>query len=308
MRIFLRLSDCSFAKPRIADKRACLDNFITTFLRPDVSITIVADNVLDEDLCHRLAELSHNGFVEVQYTRLGNAGAFLHCLDLACAECADDEPVYLCEDDYLHLPDAAKYLAEGLTLADYATLYDCPDKYVNHRDGGPNPLIEHDGEQTIVRRTASTHWKYTNSTTATFAALGKTLRADRAVWEHYSANGVCPQDFQAFRHLATHTPGRTVASCLPGRSTHCESPMITPYVDWAKVTRPDETALAIARLKDTGIATFTNLAERNRGTEATTYEPNQPAPVLVGYGPDLQPLYPPAHYAEVSDYISEILR
>lgn len=237
MRIFLRLSNNSFAKPRIADKAACLDNFLATFAdAPGVTVTIIADNVTSPTLTERLALLPPSCTVE--WTSLGNAGAFLHCLARACVECADDEPVYLCEDDYLHLPDGAKYLAEGLTIADYTTLYDCPDKYQNHRDGGPNPLIEHDGEQTIVRRTASTHWKYTNSTTATFAALGKTLRADREIWQHFSANGICPLDFQAFRHLATYAPGRKVASCLPGRSTHCEAPLITPYVDWDEVVSP----------------------------------------------------------------------
>jgi hypothetical protein len=242
LRIFLRLSNNSFAKPRIADKAACLDNFIATFLRPYDTITIIADNVSDPAINETLAARGGYGFIDVERTSLGNAGAFLHCLDLACRQCADDEPVYLCEDDYLHLPDAAKYLAEGLSIADYATLYDCPDKYINHRDGGPNPLIEHDGEQTIVRRTTSTHWKYTNSTTATFVATGKTLRADRAVWEHFSANGICPLDFQAFRHLATYAPGRRVASCLPGRSTHTESPLITPYVDWDAVAHPPKVA------------------------------------------------------------------
>lgn len=246
MRVFLRLSNNSFAKPRIADKATCFENFLATFRHPGTEITIIADNVSDPELRGRLADLTATEFVEVEHTSLGNAGSFLHAVTRACRECQDEEAVYLCEDDYLHLPDATKYLVEGLTLADYVTLYDCPDKYVNHCDGGPNPLIEHGGEVTVIRRTESTHWKYTNSTTATFAALAKTLRKDRPVWTYFCANGICPLDFLAFRHLAGHSPQRNVAVCLPGRSTHCEAPLITPYVDWDAVVNRELThALAI---------------------------------------------------------------
>ena len=57
---------------------------------------------------------------------------------------------YFVENDYLHHSNARNILLEGFTVgADYVSLYDHPDKYLNANEGG-NPFIEDGGEVTKV--------------------------------------------------------------------------------------------------------------------------------------------------------------
>jgi hypothetical protein len=86
-------------------------------------------------------------------------------------------------------------------------------------DRSPNPLVTDRGENTKVILTASSHWKYTNSTTMTFATRVKTLRTDQEIFRHF-CNGKIPLDYFIFRNLAER--GRTLITPLPGRSTHCD--------------------------------------------------------------------------------------
>ena len=79
------------------------------------------------------------------------------------------EVVYFAEDDYIYKKNAPTIILEGLQVGDYSSGYDHPDKYINKKDGGPNPFIEDGGELTRVLLTKSSHWKLTNSCCMTFA-------------------------------------------------------------------------------------------------------------------------------------------
>jgi hypothetical protein len=139
-----------------------------------------------------------------------------------------DDTLYLVEDDYMHVGDCTLLLNEGLNHSDYVTLYDHPDKYIKCKY--PNPEITDLGEQTIVFRTDSIHWKYTNSTTGTFACKKKTLTEDYDVWLKYCLE--CPHgwlDYLAFKELRS-SKNRKIASSIPGRSSHmCSNEMLTPF-------------------------------------------------------------------------------
>ncbi|NBV30693.1 MAG: hypothetical protein EBR98_03970, partial [Chitinophagaceae bacterium] len=150
----------------------------------------------------------------------------------------ENEIVFLHEDDYLYKScsldtDDQKLnhslVIEGLEKADYVTLYDHPDKYIPPSQGG-NPKISDTGvEFTGVFLTANSHWKYTNSTTLTFAAFSKTLKEDLSLWAPH-ISGPHPYDFQAF--LSLGKKGRNVASTIPGRSTHCDPHNLSPLTNW----------------------------------------------------------------------------
>jgi glycosyltransferase involved in cell wall biosynthesis len=101
-------------------------------------------------------------------SNLGNSGSFVSALELA-VKLPPDDMVYFVEDDYIHKADAVKVLAEAIPFADYVTVYDHPDKYGPYYDGG---------EVSKVFRTKSSHWRFTQSTTMTFAAQVKTLQED----------------------------------------------------------------------------------------------------------------------------------
>jgi len=190
------------------NKRQCFLNFVEVF--GTENLMIIADNTHQEtiDFLSRFTR-------SIERTSLGNAASFIHALDIA-VQLEDDQPVYLVEDDYIHNLKGPRYIAEGLERADYVSLYDHADKYM---ENSPNPLVSGGGENTKVILTASTHWKYTNSTTMTFATRAKTLKADQQVFRHY-CTGSTPLDYFIFRKIAEK--GRTLITPIPGRSTHCD--------------------------------------------------------------------------------------
>jgi hypothetical protein len=137
---------------------------------------------------------------------------------------SDDTIVYVLEDDYLHRPGWPALVREGLgpithpTLSfDYITLYDHMDKYdwaELYRD-----------LTSKIGVTRSVHWRTVPSTTNTFACLAWTFRADRLLFELFKN-----QDNEKFKTLTRL--GRTVASCIPGGSTHAHSGCVAPCIDW----------------------------------------------------------------------------
>lgn len=238
LRIIYRLSDAGEKKLKLPEigNAYCLNNFLSHF--PAANVTVIADNVTDETF----AWLQGLGLAEVVRTALGNSGSFWACYERALA-LPDETAVYFVENDYLHREGAREVLMEGLEIADFVTLYDHPDKY----EDGVNPLVRGGGERTVVRLTKSCHWKYTNSTTMTFAARVSTLRRDARLFRQHTVGLIgliggrripglrrwqpkrVPQDFQLFCALARR--GRRLASPIPGWSTHGESAWITPFFE-----------------------------------------------------------------------------
>ena len=136
-----------------------------------------------------------------------------------------DDTIYMLEDDYMHYPDSDVLIEEGLEHADYVTLYDHPDKYSSFIH--PNPELTDIGENTVVFLTKSSHWKYTNSTTGTFALKKQTLINDFDIWMYEVVNNIWNYDYHGFVNLRKNN--RKIASCIPGRSSHmypdqCHSP------------------------------------------------------------------------------------
>lgn len=207
MKLYYRISDKSYDKVKLpgATKKTCFWNTINAFGLPSSDVRVIADNCEDSTL----EQMEFFGEKAIR-TNLGNAGSFRYALDLALEENAPDEIVYFAEDDYLYLPDAAKYVQDGMANADFVTLYDHPDKYTKRYQGG---------EISKVIKTHLTHWRYTVSTCMTFATRVELLQHDYNVWKEYTS-GEHPNDHQAFCDL--NGRGRRLAVCIPGRACHTD--------------------------------------------------------------------------------------
>ena len=244
IRIFYRISDFSqktFNKkgkkmikhrPSWFDKKRCLINLVECF--PESEISILADNVKDETI-HWLEKTFPN--IPVERSQYGNgAGSFRHVFKQAL-EIVEDRIVYFLEDDYLHKPGSEKVLKEGFKYADFVTLFDHPDKYVNGGEGkdgvAGNPLISDESEETRLYKTQSSHWKLTNSTVMTFATTTKIIKADKAGFEFYSKDDIT-RSYPFFR-VVIEKRGRKLISSVPGLSAHCESAYMSPFTDWEAV-------------------------------------------------------------------------
>ncbi len=198
------------------NKVDCLISFRRAFGTQDV--IIVADNC-DKNT---ISAINWLGYSNVIQTKLGNCGSFANCLCLAL-QYSDDEIIYFCEDDYLHHPESKRILIEGVSLGTFVTLYDHSDKYCQ---AGPNPYVLDGGENTRVVIGESCHWKVTNSTTMTFAAKVRDLRATYKTMLKYLTSQKTPDDFHMWLELAKY--GHLI-SAIPGYATHCHEPWISPF-------------------------------------------------------------------------------
>lgn len=230
MKIYYRISNNSYKKNRLsfATKEFCMNNFLSEFNINSNFITIIADNVTEENLLSFIDSKKSNN-IQVVYTKLNNAQSFKYIVSKSCEECGDDDSIYYVEDDYLHHKNSNALIEEGLQISNYVTLYDHPDKYID-KDNGGNPFIDGGGEVTRLVKTNSVHWKLTNSTTLTFATKGRIIKKDKDVWFKYLQNSY-PRDFEAFCDLIQNYD-RSLISCVPGNATHTEIPWICPFKDW----------------------------------------------------------------------------
>jgi hypothetical protein len=238
LHIFYRLSDKGENKERleIISNKACLNNFLKEF--PEDQILIVADNVKDETM----EWLQSYNFKHIHRTSLGNSGSFWFCYKLAMNLDYDDY-VYFVENDYIHKPNSMTVLLEGLKIADYVTLYDHPDKYID----GINPKVKNGGEKSKVFLTNASHWKLTNSTTMTFASKVSTIRKDQTIFKLFTVGIIkkgntffkkiqerrFPADYRIFSIL-TRARSRQIICPIPGFSTHGETKYLSPLIDWEK--------------------------------------------------------------------------
>ena len=224
MKVIYRISDAGYAKikPEYIDNKNCLKNALKTFPQNKYDWLIIADNI-SEPTRDMIKSFYFGELMEVSVGH--GAGTFNLALD-AALKLSDDTAVYFLENDYLHKPMSDQILLEGLELgADYVSLYDHPDKYID----GANPFVEGGGEITRVMLSKSCHWKFTNSTTMTFASTVSTLIEDEELLRSYT-KGSYPRDFDMFIELRSRN--RSLVTPIPGYATHGETAWLSPLTKW----------------------------------------------------------------------------
>lgn len=200
-------------------KQPCFENLCSVFTNHQI-------HVLGDDLSEELQSFvtSFNN-VHLENKIRGKSQYMIDKFEFCKNNFNTDDIVYMVEDDYMHYPNSDILFEEGLQHADYVTLYDHPDKYSQFIH--PNPELTDIGENTVVFLTKSSHWKYTNSTTGTFAFKHQTLVEDYDIWMDQVVNNIWGYDYHGFINVRKNN--RKIASCIPGRSSHmypeiCHSP------------------------------------------------------------------------------------
>jgi len=229
MKILYRISECGnkWGKPYYVTPIKCFLHFLKVFKGHD--IIIIADNVSNEMYEFLTYNIDKKCVIR---TNLHNAGAFMYAVDYAIQHFNDSDMVYFAEDDYIYTKNAPLILEEGLTIADYSSGYDHPDKYINHNEGGPNPHIANGGELTRVLITSNSHWKLTNSCCMTFLTRVKTLKEDLEIYKKHCSTRH-PHDYNMFQELI-NIKNRKLVSPLPSVSTHGEIQWLAKFIDWEK--------------------------------------------------------------------------
>lgn len=239
-RVFLRFSSRGYPKEKVKGltKLGCVKNLISCF--SDWDFYCVADNC-DQTALDFLYKTFESD--RVKQTHLGNPGSFWACYQWAMHLSGPDDFIYFCEDDYLHTELSSIRILDGLSLFNYVTLYDHPDKY-SAFNGPLNPYAKRRAfsEPTEVHEINGGYWRTTNSTTFTFAVNGSILFEDSDIWR-LSKTSVRDMDFSVFCALTrqpllkrgsslreiplrlkalTHCPKRYLGVCIPGEAFHTE--------------------------------------------------------------------------------------
>lgn len=231
----------------LADKRQRPDGFskwgcLLSFLRaaeatPAPTIHFVCDGPVPDPVCDVMADF---GTVE-RLPGLGNCGSYLHAVSrMTGLDNGSADTGYLCEDDYLHRPDALRVLHDAqahLELGTYVTLYDHPDRY--RRDDDLRPPGR------TVELWEGRHWSPVESTAMTFGASLATIRADRRLLNLAARFTRYPHDRAMWRTLQglgarrpvgwVRRPRRRLLSAVPGLATHMELGGLSTGADWTEV-------------------------------------------------------------------------
>jgi len=223
IQVFVRHTNSGNGKsrPKGFSKLKCYKNLKQTIDKNLADITFLMDGDLDK---HFLK--NENEYKVVPINGGTECASFLKLLEYVTKlNLTDDKIIYLLEDDYMHRKDWCKVLSEAFnqTNTDYATLYDHNDKYTDmYKD-----------LKSKIYVTDNCHWRTTPSTTNTYAMRVGTLKKDLELHKKYSKNCTISADHAKFLDLGKN--GATIISSIPGYSTHMETNLQSPTIDWSKL-------------------------------------------------------------------------
>lgn len=236
------------ARPEWFGYDRCFKNLIDTTEQGRVDGSIVLHVVFDGSPAALRDDAIAPLLFQVMETPVGASSVFIHHIEggnqraawRACIgiigngeRIADDDLIYLLENDYLHVSDWVERLQALATSPipwDYATLYDHPDKYPGYTDVADSARYRRLTSQIFC--VGSQHWRTTPSSTATYILRGVTYRRDRPILRL----GI--YDYRLFKLLRL-VRRRTIVSPLPSLSTHSMSAYLAPVVAWDAVAEAD---------------------------------------------------------------------
>jgi hypothetical protein len=229
-------------RPEWFSHKLCFANLLQT-LTADTSgveprLTVLFDGS-DRDLA---ADFAPQYLAAIANTELGRTArvqrfdggsqwaAWSACRELAMndlrAGVQDGDLLYFLENDYLHRPGWLRHLADFAKADitwDYLTLYDHPDLYTDAYRRWKSKVVV----------AGQWHWRTMPSTCWTFIMRKETLARDHRLFS------IPLHDHHNF-FLLTRVLRRRLFTPLPGLSTHCAEPYLSPGVDWAALA--EETA------------------------------------------------------------------
>lgn len=189
--------------------------------------------------------------VLVDNEKLGSAAKSLQKqIDLALSS-PSEEWIYMCEDDYLHLPHSFIYISEFiLNKEKYLKTSHKKKNYINRVIGDLSkiPLIIHPPDYpdryepswkrlSFIFLSKYCHWRQISNTTHTFLIQSGTIkRFEREI----KASAIGPSDSKLSEKVYGRIFFRNKAICLSpitGLSTHMTEGVMTPLIDWKVILK-----------------------------------------------------------------------
>ena len=207
----------------------------------EYSITVLGDKISDD-----LIAFFRSYPVTLMLGDWGNDESLRQSMKLAF-ETDDNDWVYLCEDDYLHVPHAFKWIVD---------LIDHKDDYIKSKRffqafGIKNklsktPIIIHPPDYpdrykprylrfSLIFLSRFCHWRQVTDTTFTFMAQAKTFKQYRQIFWN-SCTGANDRYLSKTLYAGVRMGKKALClSPMPGVATHMHEEVMTPLVDWKKI-------------------------------------------------------------------------
>jgi hypothetical protein len=179
---------------------------------------------------------------------LGNDRSIFRSVQLAC-ESGADEWVYLCEDDYLHTPNAFECIVDLIRNRDEYLKMRSPIRFrrgserfrdvplIIHPADYPDRYRRHERRFSLLFLGSVCHWRQISNTTFTILASASTFQQYRSLFERASKGA---QDGYLSEHLyGSHFFGQKAlaVSPIPGVATHMHEEVMTPLVNWKELVK-----------------------------------------------------------------------
>ena len=230
--------------------KLCFLSLVESLKDLDFKIIVVGDKLSEE----MIAFFNHFK-VELHLGNFGNDASFRETLKIA-ATIPNDEWIYFCEDDYLHVPHAFvfidHFLDERETLFKQKKkffslfreenlkdkdLFIFPPDYPDRYDAGNR-------KSSLILFSNDCHWTRVSNITLTFLTKSSTIKKHSALFKKASGKARAGSSGNADRVISRRLFGgfgfgflssSVCFSPIPGLSTHMHRDTMTPLVDWKKL-------------------------------------------------------------------------
>lgn len=232
--------------------KLCFLSLVESLKDLDFKIIVLGDKLSEEMIAF------FNRFeVELYLGNFGNDASFRETLKIA-STIPNDEWIYFCEDDYLHVPHAFEFIDHFLDERE--TLFKRKKKFinlfreVNLKDKDlfifppdyPDRYDPGNRKSSLILFSSDCHWREVSNITLTFLTKSSTIRKHNALFKKASFKAREGSMGNADRKISRRLFGklgfgfRTSSVCfspLPGLSTHMHRDTMTPLVNWEKLIR-----------------------------------------------------------------------
>lgn len=208
--------------------------------------------VIGDELSDQMINFFQNfDDVVIDNEKLGSASKSLQKQISIALNVPSENWVYMCEDDYLHTPDAIKNISELIENKEkYLKTSPKKKNYINRIIGDLSkiPLIIHPPDYpdrykppwkrlSYIFISKYCHWRQISNTTHTFIMQSASIR----LFEKQISNSATgPSDSKLSEKIYGRLFFRNKAICISpirGLSTHLTEGVITPFVDWESICR-----------------------------------------------------------------------
>ena len=208
--------------------------------------------VIGDDLSDELITFFKNfDNIILKNEKLGSASKSLQKQISIALEVPSKNWVYLCEDDYLHDPEAFKFISELIEHRDkYLKTSPKKKNYINRIIGDLSeiPLVIHPPDYpdrykppwkrfSFIFLSKYCHWRQVSNTTHTFLLKSSTIKKFE---KEIKASAIGPSDSKLSEKVYSRLFFRNKAICLSpikGLSTHMTEGVMTPLVNWELICK-----------------------------------------------------------------------